>query len=289
MLPRKRFRYGSSYMESDPVKTAMEGVEALKENCDLIIVDNLILVDVSNRKLLLSKRCVRWLKLPNLILLYLGWMGGGALSVVVATKSPDIFIGIREHMDQFDVFDVEVLNLFFRTCFGSLRQLTSSLPGVELGDVCFKPHEYYTLRLRWRVAAVENCDPQIGAPDRWLLAGEAEERLLKLGGGTADREEWQPKFEGALERWRFNGGDKLSDHLPWSGGAFSLRVDGCRPWKNVVGSALGTEVGGPLLMPAEIGGSGTARWWLLAVVHGQHISLTSNPMGLVVGLGSPWA
>lgn len=61
-------------MESDPVKTAMEGVEALKENCDLIIVDNLILVDVSNRKLLLSKRCVRWLKLPNLILLYLGWM-----------------------------------------------------------------------------------------------------------------------------------------------------------------------------------------------------------------------
>ncbi|KAL6196195.1 hypothetical protein ACLB2K_031810 [Fragaria x ananassa] len=120
--------------------------------------------------------------------------GGGALSVVVATKSPDIFIGIREHMDEFDAFDVEVLNLFFRNCFGSLSQLTSMLPGVERGDVCFTRHEYYTLRLRRCAEAVANCDLQIGAPDRWrlILAGYAHhgcetkairifEELLKRG------------------------------------------------------------------------------------------------------------
>ncbi|KAM0057679.1 putative signal-recognition-particle GTPase [Helianthus debilis subsp. tardiflorus] len=33
--------------------------------------------------------------------------GGGALSAVAATKSPVIFIGTGEHMDEFEVFDVK--------------------------------------------------------------------------------------------------------------------------------------------------------------------------------------
>ncbi|CAH8362309.1 unnamed protein product, partial [Eruca vesicaria subsp. sativa] len=33
--------------------------------------------------------------------------GGGALSVVAATKIHVIFIGTGEHMDQFEVFDVK--------------------------------------------------------------------------------------------------------------------------------------------------------------------------------------
>ncbi|XP_078155447.1 signal recognition particle subunit SRP54 2-like [Carex rostrata] len=33
--------------------------------------------------------------------------GGGALSAVAATKSPVIFIGIGEHMDEFEIFDVK--------------------------------------------------------------------------------------------------------------------------------------------------------------------------------------
>ncbi|XP_004301434.1 PREDICTED: signal recognition particle 54 kDa protein 2-like [Fragaria vesca subsp. vesca] len=128
--------YGS-YMESDPVKIAVEGVETFKENCDLIIVDT------SGRHkqeaaLFEEMRQVAEATKPDLVIFVMDSSigqaafdqaqafkqsaavgavivtkmdghakGGGALSAVAATKSPVIFIGTGEHMDEFQVFDVK--------------------------------------------------------------------------------------------------------------------------------------------------------------------------------------
>ncbi|KAK2454254.1 signal recognition particle 54 kDa protein [Trifolium repens] len=132
--------YGS-YMEySDPVKIAVEGVEKFKEeNCDLIILDT---IGCTNKKLLFSKNCAKFQTQRNQILLYLlsiavsvsliffrlkhlkfkqsvavgavfitkvdgHAIGGGSFSAVAATKSPVIFVGTGEHMDEFEVFQVK--------------------------------------------------------------------------------------------------------------------------------------------------------------------------------------
>ncbi|MED6171507.1 hypothetical protein PIB30_041261 [Stylosanthes scabra] len=129
--------YGS-YMESDPVKIAVDGVERFKnENCDLIIVDT------SGRHkqeaaLFEEMRRVSEATKPDLVIFVMDSSigqaafdqaqafkqsvavgavivtkmdghakGGGALSAVAATKSPVIFIGTGEHMDEFEVFDVK--------------------------------------------------------------------------------------------------------------------------------------------------------------------------------------
>ncbi|XP_048129700.1 signal recognition particle 54 kDa protein 2 isoform X2 [Rhodamnia argentea] len=129
--------YGS-YTESDPVKIAVEGVDTFKkENCDLIIVDT------SGRHkqeaaLFEEMRQVSEATKPDLIVFVMDSSigqaafdqaqafkqsvpvgavivtkmdghakGGGALSAVAATKSPVIFIGTGEHMDEFEVFDVK--------------------------------------------------------------------------------------------------------------------------------------------------------------------------------------
>ncbi|GAU22267.1 hypothetical protein TSUD_260670 [Trifolium subterraneum] len=129
--------YGS-YMESDPVKIAVEGVDRFrKENCDLIIVDT------SGRHkqeaaLFEEMRQVSEATKPDLVIFVMDSSigqaafdqaqafkqsvavgaviitkmdghakGGGALSAVAATKSPVIFIGTGEHMDEFEVFDVK--------------------------------------------------------------------------------------------------------------------------------------------------------------------------------------
>ncbi|KAM5565801.1 signal recognition particle subunit SRP54 2 [Rosa sericea] len=129
--------YGS-YMESDPMKIAVEGVETFKkENCDLIIVDT------SGRHkqeaaLFEEMRQVAEATKPDLVIFVMDSSigqaafdqaqafkqsaavgavivtkmdghakGGGALSAVAATKSPVIFIGTGEHMDEFEVFDVK--------------------------------------------------------------------------------------------------------------------------------------------------------------------------------------
>ncbi|KAJ1429142.1 SRP/SRP receptor, N-terminal [Sesbania bispinosa] len=129
--------YGS-YMESDPVKIAVEGVERFKkESCDLIIVDT------SGRHkqeaaLFEEMRQVSEATKPDLVIFVMDSSigqaafdqaqafkqsvavgavivtkmdghakGGGALSAVAATKSPVIFIGTGEHMDEFEVFDVK--------------------------------------------------------------------------------------------------------------------------------------------------------------------------------------
>ncbi|KAL8151253.1 hypothetical protein V2J09_021061 [Rumex salicifolius] len=129
--------YGS-YTESDPVKIAEEGVERFKkENCDLIIVDT------SGRHkqeaaLFEEMRQVSEAAKPDLVIFVMDSSigqaafdqaqafkqsvavgaviitkmdghakGGGALSAVAATKSPVIFIGTGEHMDEFETFDVK--------------------------------------------------------------------------------------------------------------------------------------------------------------------------------------
>ncbi|KAH6758717.1 Signal recognition particle [Perilla frutescens var. frutescens] len=129
--------YGS-YTESDPVRIAVEGVERFKkENCDLIIVDT------SGRHkqevaLFEEMRQVSEATKPDLVIFVMDSSigqaafdqaqafkqsvpvgavivtkmdghakGGGALSAVAATKSPVIFIGTGEHMDEFEVFDVK--------------------------------------------------------------------------------------------------------------------------------------------------------------------------------------
>lgn len=129
--------YGS-YTESDPVKIAVEGVNTFKkENCDLIIVDT------SGRhkqeaSLFEEMRQVAEATKPDLVIFVMDSSigqaafdqaqafkqsvavgaviitkmdghakGGGALSAVAATKSPVIFIGTGEHMDEFEVFDVK--------------------------------------------------------------------------------------------------------------------------------------------------------------------------------------
>ncbi|KAF3625410.1 Signal recognition particle 54 kDa protein 1 [Capsicum annuum] len=152
--------YGS-YTESDPVKIAVAGVETFKkENCDLIIVDT------SGRHkqeaaLFEEMRQVAEATKPDLVIFVMDSSigqaafdqaqafkqsvavgavivtkmdghakGGGALSAVAATKSPVIFIGTGEHMDEFEVFDVKPfvsrllgLHLF---CLPSLCLDTSS-------------------------------------------------------------------------------------------------------------------------------------------------------------------
>ncbi|KAL3375009.1 hypothetical protein AABB24_006487 [Solanum stoloniferum] len=129
--------YGS-YTESDPMKIAVDGVETFKkENCDLIIVDT------SGRHkqeaaLFEEMRQVSEATKPDLVIFVMDSSigqaafdqaqafrqsvavgaviitkmdghakGGGALSAVAATKSPIIFIGTGEHMDEFEVFDVK--------------------------------------------------------------------------------------------------------------------------------------------------------------------------------------
>ncbi|TXG69392.1 hypothetical protein EZV62_004327 [Acer yangbiense] len=129
--------YGS-YTESDPVRIAIEGVERFKqENCDLIIVDT------SGRhkqeaSLFEEMRQVAEATKPDLVIFVMDSSigqaafdqsqafkqsvsvgaviitkmdghakGGGALSAVATTKSPVIFIGTGEHIDEFEVFDVK--------------------------------------------------------------------------------------------------------------------------------------------------------------------------------------
>ncbi|KAH7446887.1 hypothetical protein KP509_01G080500 [Ceratopteris richardii] len=127
-----------SYTETDPVVIAQSGVEKFKkENSDLIIVDT------SGRhkqeaSLFEEMRQVSEVTKPDLIIFVMDSSigqaafdqaqafkqsvpvgaviitkmdghakGGGALSAVAATKSPVIFLGTGEHMDEFEPFDVK--------------------------------------------------------------------------------------------------------------------------------------------------------------------------------------
>ncbi|XVE89195.1 hypothetical protein DITRI_Ditri19aG0131000 [Diplodiscus trichospermus] len=125
-------------MESDPVKIAVEGVETFKkENCDPIIVDTSRRHE-QEAALFEEMRQVSEATKPDLVIFVMDssigqaafdqaqafkqsiavgavivtkmdghGKGGGALSAVAATKSPAIFIGTGEHMDEFEVFNVK--------------------------------------------------------------------------------------------------------------------------------------------------------------------------------------
>ncbi|KAJ6968849.1 hypothetical protein NC653_036736 [Populus alba x Populus x berolinensis] len=138
MLLKLRFHSMEAIWNRILFKIAVEGVERFKkENCDLIIVDT------SGRHkqevaLFEEMRQVAEATKPDLVIFVMDSSigqaafdqaqafkqsvavgavivtkmdghakGGGALSAVAATKSPVIFIGTGEHMDEFEVFDVK--------------------------------------------------------------------------------------------------------------------------------------------------------------------------------------
>ncbi|KAM1512430.1 hypothetical protein PS1_024461 [Malus domestica] len=132
--------YGS-YTEMDPVKIAVEGVERLKNDQNNNV--DLVVVDTSGRHkqeaaLFEEMRQLSEAISPDLVVFVMDASigqsafhqaqafkqsvtvgavivtkmdghakGGGALSAVAATKSPVIFIGTGEHMDQLEAFDVK--------------------------------------------------------------------------------------------------------------------------------------------------------------------------------------
>ncbi|KAG0589363.1 hypothetical protein KC19_1G015900 [Ceratodon purpureus] len=133
-----RVPFYGSYTETDPVKVAEEGVERFKkERCDMIVVDT------SGRHkqeaaLFEEMRQVAEVTNPDLVVFVMDSSigqaafdqaqafkqsvavgavvvtkmdghakGGGALSAVAATKSPVIFLGTGEHMDEFEAFEAK--------------------------------------------------------------------------------------------------------------------------------------------------------------------------------------
>lgn len=175
--------YGS-YTESDPVKIAVEGVERFKkENCDLIIVDT------SGRHkqeaaLFEEMRQVSEATKPDLVIFVMDSSigqaafdqaqafkqsvavgaviitkmdghakGGGALSAVAATKSPVIFIGTGEHMDEFEVFDVQPFVsrlLGMGDLSGFVDKIQKAVPMDQQPELLQKLSEgHFTLRIMY--------------------------------------------------------------------------------------------------------------------------------------------
>ncbi|CAD5125242.1 DgyrCDS13484 [Dimorphilus gyrociliatus] len=135
---KARIPYFGSYTESDPVVLAHEGVEKFKkENFEIIIVDtsgrhkqedslfeemlqvsnvvspdNIVFVmDASIGQACEAQACAfkQKVNVGSVIITKLDShaKGGGALSAVAATKSPVIFIGTGEHIEDFETFKVQ--------------------------------------------------------------------------------------------------------------------------------------------------------------------------------------
>ncbi|KAK2425459.1 signal recognition particle 54 kDa protein [Trifolium repens] len=174
--------YGS-YMESDPVKIAVEGVERFKEeNHDLIIVDT------SGRHkqeaaLFEEMRQVSEATKPDLVIFVMDSSigqaafdqaqafkqsvavgaviitkmdghakGGGSLSAVAATKSPVIFIGTGEHMDEFEVFEVKPFVsrlLGMGDWSGFVDKIHDIVPMDKQPELLQKLSEGFTLRIMY--------------------------------------------------------------------------------------------------------------------------------------------
>ncbi|EOA13257.1 hypothetical protein CARUB_v10026286mg [Capsella rubella] len=175
--------YGS-YTESDPVKIAVEGVDRFKkENRDLIIVDT------SGRHkqeatLFEEMRQVAEATKPDLVIFVMDSSigqaafeqaqafkqsvavgaviitkmdghakGGGALSAVAATKSPVIFIGTGEHMDEFEVFETKqfVSRLLGNGDWsGFVNKLQEVVPKDQQPELLEKlSHGNFTLRIMY--------------------------------------------------------------------------------------------------------------------------------------------
>ncbi|KAJ0986785.1 hypothetical protein J5N97_005141 [Dioscorea zingiberensis] len=174
----------TNYTESDPVKIAAEGVERFKnENCDLIIVDT----SGSHKQeaaLFEEIRQVSEATKPDLVIFVMDGSigqaafdqaqafkqsvavgavivtkmdghakGGGALSAVAATKSPVIFIGTGEHMDEFEVFDVKPFVsrlLGMGDWSGFMDKIHEDVPTDQQPELLQKPSEdTFTPRLMY--------------------------------------------------------------------------------------------------------------------------------------------
>ncbi|KAF8663861.1 hypothetical protein HU200_055196 [Digitaria exilis] len=226
--------YGS-YMESDPVKIAVEGVERFKkENCDLIIVDT------SGRHkqeaaLFEEMRQVSEATKPDLVIFVMDSSigqaafdqaqafkqsvsvgaviitkmdghakGGGALSAVAATKSPVIFIGTGEHIDEFEVFDVKpfllqklsegsfTLRLMYEQFqnilkMGPIGQVFSMLPGFS-SELMPKGHEkesqakikrYMTMMDSMTDAELDSTNPKLMTESRIIRIARGSGRPVR--------------------------------------------------------------------------------------------------------------
>ncbi|KAL6610486.1 hypothetical protein ACP70R_040455 [Stipagrostis hirtigluma subsp. patula] len=178
--------YGS-YTESDPVKIAVEGVDKFrKEKCDLIIVDT------SGRHkqeaaLFEEMRQLSEATKPDLVIFVMDGSigqaafdqaqafkqsasvgavivtkmdghakGGGALSAVAATKSPVMFIGTGEHIDDFEVFDVKpFVNrlLGMGDLSGLMNKIQDVMPADQQPELLQKLAEgAFTLRLLYEMS-----------------------------------------------------------------------------------------------------------------------------------------
>lgn len=175
--------YGS-YTETDPAKIAQEGVERFKqEGCDLIIVDT------SGRhkqeaSLFEEMRQVSESASPDLVIFVMDGSigqaafeqaqafresvsvgavivtkmdghakGGGALSAVAATKSPVVFIGTGEHMDEFEAFEAEpfVSRLLGQGDWsGFMGKIKDMIPMEQQPELLQKLQEgHFTLRIMY--------------------------------------------------------------------------------------------------------------------------------------------
>uniref|UniRef100_A0A8I6X290 SRP54-type proteins GTP-binding domain-containing protein n=1 Tax=Hordeum vulgare subsp. vulgare TaxID=112509 RepID=A0A8I6X290_HORVV len=169
-------------MESDPVKIAVEGLEKFRqEKSDLIIIDTSGR-HMQEAALFEEMRQVAEATKPDLVIFVMDdsigqaafdqaqafkqsasfgavivtkldghAKAGGALSAVAATKSPVIFIGTREHIDDFDVFNVEpfVARLLGRGDLpGLIDKMESIVPADQQSDLVAKLSKgAFTLRL----------------------------------------------------------------------------------------------------------------------------------------------
>ena len=135
---KARIPFYGSYTETDPAKIAADGVERFKaEKNDLIIVDTsgrhkqedslfeemrqvsemvkpdmtIFVMDSSIGQAALdqAKAFKATVDIGSVIITKLDGhaKGGGAISAVGATKSPIIFIGTGEHIDEFEAFDTK--------------------------------------------------------------------------------------------------------------------------------------------------------------------------------------
>ena len=135
---KARIPFYGSYTETDPAKIAADGVERFKaEKNDLIIVDTsgrhkqedslfeemrqvsemvkpdmtIFVMDSSIGQAAFdqAKAFKATVDIGSVIITKLDGhaKGGGAISAVAATKSPIIFIGTGEHIDEFEAFDTK--------------------------------------------------------------------------------------------------------------------------------------------------------------------------------------
>ncbi|PUZ65223.1 hypothetical protein GQ55_3G206500 [Panicum hallii var. hallii] len=149
--------YGS-YIESDPVKIAVEGVDRFrKEKCDLIIVDTsgrhkqeaalfeeMRQVSEATAAFDQAQAFKQSASVGAVIVTEMDGhaKGGGALSAVAATRRPVIFIGTGEHIPDFEVFDVKPF-VSRVLCMGDLSGLMDKIQDLTEGA--------FTLRLLYEM------------------------------------------------------------------------------------------------------------------------------------------